>query len=308
MANIRPLSEHLALIAQTELNEVPERIEEDINALKIWIGKQPHLRARTDDQFLVAFLRGCKYSLERVKRKIDIYYSVKTNTYDYVTKSDPLCDKNQYFIKQGLVLSLPNTVTPDGARIVFIRPGLYDPAKITMIDIMRYNILMYDILILDDQWTVCGGIGVLDLINVTMAHIVQCTPISMKKMSVICQDAVPLRLKGIHLVNAPPGFETVFNLFKRFLNEKNRNRLHVHGDFENLYKHIPQKLLPIEYGGEGGSLKDLTTCWENMILKNRDYLMEDSKYGTDEKKRPGRPNTEETLFGIDGSFRKLNID
>ncbi|GAB0090859.1 hypothetical protein DMENIID0001_056270 [Sergentomyia squamirostris] len=53
MANIRPLSEHLALKAQTELNEVPEKIEEDLNVLKTWIGKQPHLRARTDDQFLV---------------------------------------------------------------------------------------------------------------------------------------------------------------------------------------------------------------------------------------------------------------
>ncbi|GAB0090856.1 hypothetical protein DMENIID0001_056240 [Sergentomyia squamirostris] len=308
MANIRTLPEYLALKAQNELNEVPETIEEDLNALKTWIEQQPHLRARTDDQFLVAFLRGCKYSLERAKKKIDIHYSVKTNTHDYVTECDPLCDKNQYFIKQGLVLSLPNTITPDGARIVFIRPGVYDPAKITMNDLMRYTILICDILILDDQWTVGGGIGVLDLVNVTVAHLIQYTPLSMKKLSVICQDAVPLRLKGIHCINAPPGFDTVFNLFKMVLNEKNRNRLHVHGALENLYKHIPQKLLPIEYGGEGGSLEDLTTCWENMILKNRDYLMEDSKYGTDEKKRPGRTNTEETLFGIDGSFRKLDID
>ncbi|GAB0090854.1 alpha-tocopherol transfer protein-like [Sergentomyia squamirostris] len=308
MANIRPLSEHLALKALKELNEVPERIQEDLNALRAWIGKQPHLRARTDDQFLVGFLRGCKYSLERAKKKIDIYYSVRTNTHDYISKCDPLSDKNQYFIKQGFILSLPNTITPDGARIVLIRPGLYDPAKITATDILRFAILMFDFQNLDDQWIVGGGVGVLDLTNVTVAHLVQFTPIYIKKLSVVCQDAMPFRFQGLHCVNAPPGFEAVFDWFKRFVNEKNRKRLYVHGVLENMYKHIPQKLLPTEYGGEAGSLKELTVYGENMILKNRDYFMEESQYGTDEKKRPGRPNTEETLFGIDGSFRKLDID
>lgn len=53
MANIRPLSVELSKKAQ--LNEVPERIPEDIAALKTWISKQAHLKARTDDQFLVNF-------------------------------------------------------------------------------------------------------------------------------------------------------------------------------------------------------------------------------------------------------------
>lgn len=32
----------------------------------------------TDDQWLVAFLRGCKYSLERTKEKLDLYYSLRS--------------------------------------------------------------------------------------------------------------------------------------------------------------------------------------------------------------------------------------
>ncbi|GAB0090853.1 alpha-tocopherol transfer protein-like [Sergentomyia squamirostris] len=309
MANIRPLPVHLALKAQNELNEVPERIEEDLNALKTWIRQQPHLRARTDDQFLVGFLRGCKYSLERVKKKLDIYYSFRTNLPDLIMNSDPLLEKNKLFLKQGVGLRLPNTITPDGACILLIRPERYDPAKVDIIDIFRYIVMVFDIFIIDnDQWTVSGVLEVIDLANVTMAHILQFTPIYIKKLSVICQDAMPLRLKGVHCINAPPGFDTVFNSFKRFLSEKNRNRIYIHGDLGNLYKHIPQKLLPTEYGGEGGSIKDLTTCWENKFLEYRDYLMEESKYGTDEKKRPGRPKTEETLFGIDGSFRKLSVD
>lgn len=74
---LRPLPAELQEIAHKELNEVPSRVPEDIIALRSWIHKQSHLRARTDDQFLIAFLRGSKYSLEKAKQKIDSFYTLK---------------------------------------------------------------------------------------------------------------------------------------------------------------------------------------------------------------------------------------
>lgn len=76
--NIREISVELQEAAKRKLNEVPERIEADLQALKTWIDQQPHLNPRTDDQFLVAFLRGCKYSLEKTKAKLDKYYTLRT--------------------------------------------------------------------------------------------------------------------------------------------------------------------------------------------------------------------------------------
>lgn len=78
MAAIKPLTEHLQKVAIKELAEVPSRIPEDLQALKTWIKQQPHLRARMDDQFLIQFLRGCKYSLERAKEKLDLYFTLKS--------------------------------------------------------------------------------------------------------------------------------------------------------------------------------------------------------------------------------------
>lgn len=74
---IRVISPELQKKAEVELNEVPSRIEEDIQTLKTWISKQSHLRARTEDQFLLAFLRGSKYSLERAKEKLDLHFTVR---------------------------------------------------------------------------------------------------------------------------------------------------------------------------------------------------------------------------------------
>lgn len=82
MSTIKPLSAELQKVAIEELGEVPTRIPEDLQALKDWLLTQPHLRTRTDDQFLIQFLRGCKYSLEKAKRKIDSFHTLKTRYKD----------------------------------------------------------------------------------------------------------------------------------------------------------------------------------------------------------------------------------
>lgn len=78
MSTIRPLSDELQSAAIKELGEKPERIPEDLRILKDWLGMQPHLKVNTDDQFLLAFLRGCKFSIEKTKSKIDKFYTIRT--------------------------------------------------------------------------------------------------------------------------------------------------------------------------------------------------------------------------------------
>jgi hypothetical protein len=33
--------------------------------------------------------------------------------------------------------------------------------------------------------------------------------------------------------------------------------VYVHADMESLYKNVPKRILPLEYGGEAGSLQEL---------------------------------------------------
>lgn len=74
---LRPLTPALQEVAIRELNENPKQCHEDVMRLRQWVLSQPHLKARINDQFLVAFLRGSKFSLERAKQKIDRFYTLK---------------------------------------------------------------------------------------------------------------------------------------------------------------------------------------------------------------------------------------
>lgn len=107
----------------------------------------------------------------------------------------------------------------------------------------------------DDNYMIAGQIGILDCSGVTMAHFRQFNPTFIKKITMLTQDASPTRQKGFHFINTPFGFESIFNIFKSFINDKNKTKLYVHGsNLSSMYKMIPKKLMPQEYGG-GKSFK-----------------------------------------------------
>jgi hypothetical protein len=86
---IRELSPALQKVACEQLFEEPDKIQEMVQFIRDWIAKSPHLKARTDDQFLVTFLRCCKYSIERTKQKIDLFYTLRTHMPEWIQDRDP---------------------------------------------------------------------------------------------------------------------------------------------------------------------------------------------------------------------------
>lgn len=309
MSNIRELPNELAKIARDELNEIPDRIDEDLDTLRNWIRQNPHLIARMDDQFLIAFLRGCKYSLERAKQKLDLFYTVRQQTPEIIRNRDPKNERIIGMIRQGFGLPLPELENSASPRVVLVRPGIFDPAEYTIQDAMKVTTMMLDILLNeDDNFVVSGQLCVLDLAGVTLQHFLQYSPSFIKKMVVITQDAAPGRLKGIHWINCPRGFEQVFSLFTSFMSDKNKSRLYVHNNLESLHKSVSKKLLPKEYGGEAGSIDSIISLWEKRIEAFGDYYREEEKFGTNEAKRVDQQKSSSNIYGAEGSFRQLTID
>ncbi|XP_055600189.1 alpha-tocopherol transfer protein-like [Uranotaenia lowii] len=308
MTSLRPLAPELATKAREELNEVTARVPEDLEALKAWLAKQPHLNPRTDDQFLVGFLRGCKFSLEKTKEKLDTYYTVKTALPEFFEDRDPCDQKIQEYAQLGVNLPLPHTMGVDGPRIILVRMGAYDPSKRSIVDVMKVCYMITDLLVLNDDTSVIAGHMVLvDLRGITFSSLSQFSPTFIKKMTSVI-EAFPIRTKGIHFVNPSSGFDALFKLFHGFLSKKIQERIAVHDTFEALHKVIPKSHLPEEYGGSGGKLTAIIDdCTANLVA-HKSFFLEDAKYRNDERKRPGRPKTASTLFGVEGSFRSLEFD
>ena len=83
----------------------------------------------------------------------------------------------------------------------------------------------------------------------------------------------------------------------------------MHGNkLEKLHGEINPKYLPKEYGGENSNIADIVAEWEKKFDDYREYFKNNGNYGSNEKLRPGKPIDFENIFGMDGSFRKLDVD
>ncbi|KAK5646356.1 hypothetical protein RI129_004820 [Pyrocoelia pectoralis] len=307
----RELSPVLQEIAEKELNENSSRIREDLEYIRDWINKEPHLNARTDDQFLLSFLRGCKFSLHRTQAKLDYYYTVKTIVTELFSNRDPYDRDIQEALRFGSVLPLPNTEYPGGPRIILLRSSVLNSQNNFYLMYFKILLMMLDVLLLeDDNFTVSGVIFWSDGRNTSMRDIMHLTPALLKKMQGISEKAYPLRMKAVHSTSCPPMAESLFNLSKSLAPAKQSQRMFMYSEanHEQFCKKIPIQLQPQEYGGENGSVKTLTEIWKNKIESYSKWFLEDMQYGTNEELRTGAPKTSANLFGVEGTFRKLDID
>ena len=54
-----------------------------------------------DDKFILSYLRGCKFSYEKTKKKIDMWHAMRFHCPEYFSGWDPLEKKNDEILSQG---------------------------------------------------------------------------------------------------------------------------------------------------------------------------------------------------------------
>merc|ERR1712013_919304 len=129
-SNMNKLSEEeLEKAANEELGEDKQRLKSDIEALKEWISKTPHLKGiRQGDAQLLKFLRGCKFSLERTKEKLDLYNTCRANVPNWFSCWDVESTLFQKFLGWGKFRT-PRNLSEEGFQLILMRPGKLDPTQ-----------------------------------------------------------------------------------------------------------------------------------------------------------------------------------
>ncbi|XP_013105430.2 alpha-tocopherol transfer protein-like isoform X2 [Stomoxys calcitrans] len=306
MLQIKPLSAELQKIAIEELHEVPARIPEDLKALKEWLITQPHLKARTDDQFLLQFLRGTKYSLEKAKSKLDYFFTFKTLRGEWygITDVDDINFRQQQ--EQNLAVALPMPLHGVGPRIIFGKYADKYPPTVSF----PYITATHEVLLTSDAYAcICGTVYVIDFSNTNLANMGHFTVSFITTSIKFFIEAFPLRNKKLYAINIPKGILAFLKMFDKFIPEKYLKKIHLCGtDLTELEEYLPRKYLPVEYGGENGSLEQLCKDYNKVWDEYREYFKENAQYGTDERLRVGKKIELDGDLGINGSFRKLDVD
>ncbi|PBC32775.1 Alpha-tocopherol transfer protein [Apis cerana cerana] len=191
-----PPGKELQEIAKNELRETPELQKDAIARLR-------------------ELLKG------KNKRKRPEFSSIQhSNVYENLKPS-----KEKNIFEQNILSVLPNR-DQNGRRILLIELGKkWKHNKCSLDEVFKGCVLYVEAAMLEPATQIAGAIVIFDMDGLTLQQAWQFTPAFAKRIVDWLQDAVPLRIKNIHVVNQPYVFNMVFALFKPFLRDKLKNRL-----------------------------------------------------------------------------------
>lgn len=306
--NFLPPSKEIIEKVRAEFGLEDQSIKEAVDMLKEWLLLQPHLPKVDvpDDGRLERWLIRSKNSLQRAKTAIDMYYTVKTTTPDLMCGWDTTT-KWYHSISEVIYYCPMPKMTPDCDRIIVFGYQTPDPTNFIAEDFFKLALMTLEILSREDYNL--STIFIFDFRNYTLGHVPKITLSLSKKCEVCTMKGISVRMKGLHIINAPHYADIVIGILKSIFKSKLVARIHVHGtDLHDFHRHVPKGCLPTEYGGYAGSVQEHWAIWKEKLRSYQSYFKERENWKTEEHKRPGGAFDCGKNFGYEGSFRKLNID
>ncbi|KAJ8954256.1 hypothetical protein NQ318_005852 [Aromia moschata] len=296
-------------LTEIDVNEVYKNDSslkpEDVKSLQNWAEMQPHL-PRMNELQVATFLQSCYYSNELAKITIDNYFTVKTLCPDIFGNRNPQDSAVRVAMNTLLVTVLPKQ-TPEGYSIIFFKimdsnPDNYSfPLSVRVFD-------MATMLDLHKNGPSKGMIILVDMKGVMLGHMLKLSVVVMKKFMYYLQEAMPIRLKSMEFFNIVPFMDKILAIMKPFMKKELLGSLYLHTDQEELHKRIPRDLLPQDYGGSCETLQILLEKNKSLLNDNADFFKYQDTQLVDESKRPGKPKNVNDVFGMEGTFKKLEVD
>ncbi|KAJ0182048.1 hypothetical protein K1T71_002770 [Dendrolimus kikuchii] len=235
--------------AENELRETPEVVEKALAELRELIKGENSLYVPAEsDDFLLKFLRPTKFYAESAFQKLKAYYKFRTTYSEYCDNLSPSFNRAAF---RHSVVSILSPRDQHGRRIMLVESGeRWNHRVVSLKDVFRAAQVALEGAMREPKTQICGVIALMDMKGLCLSQILQFTPNYAKMALEWTQECVPARIKAVHVINQPYIFNMLFAIFKPFIAEKLRTRLHLHGsNIQSLLTHIDPKALRKRHGG-----------------------------------------------------------
>lgn len=225
------------------------------------------------------FLHFANGDIEKAAERLSKYYELKKTTPEFFKNRDIQSDEIQKNLKVALAISLP--MTPDNCNLILNKFINCDPKVYMFDDAMKYYVMKVE------EHTYLygprsGTVFISDLEGVSFGHLFRPSMNSIRKSLRFLQEASPMNVKAIHIMNTVPFLNAIMAIVKPFIRTDIMNKVHFHSknmDFEKFYKeHIPKSCLPSNYGGDLDDIEKINKQQLKAFAEMRDYfLMEEQQ-------------------------------
>ncbi|XP_046661389.1 uncharacterized protein LOC124354751 isoform X2 [Homalodisca vitripennis] len=274
--SIVPITEEQRKQLIEDISYDDAQMQSKIQQVKEWMKKQPHLPQLPDEmseKIIFTILLGTKMSTERTKYKLDTFYAMRHQFPEIFLNIDPTLKDVRDSVDKIRYFPL-SEMTDDGNIVIVLS---FNPDKSRKCTTKDIKALFKRTVALNDIWFQRGEL--------------------FRGQYVLFDTS---GLSASHLTELPWLFMRKFAAF---------GQIQIFHNYGDLYKYIPQRILPADYGGDGLTVEESSRAWQKTIESVRESVIEEGKRMTDESKRPSDSvNDCGQIFGVNGTFIKLNID
>ncbi|XP_061722480.1 alpha-tocopherol transfer protein-like isoform X1 [Cydia pomonella] len=263
------------------------------------------------DQQLVLFYHACYGNLDKAKICIEKYYAHKKNSPDMfdnrIVFSDELKPSTE-----ALEFSFFPEKSVDGYDVIYHRLHYTEPSKYHLEPGCKLLFMTVDAC-LCKRGPTPGYIFLFDMRGVRLGHLTRVSlsfqkdkQRSLRKFFQFVQEAWPVRMKGIHVLNSEPIVDKLLILIRPFMEKKFYDMLKFHSKTEDLEKFyetvVPRSALPPDYGG---TLPDTQTLHKKCMQQLQAL---EPYFAAEEEQRARAYPDKKRDKALNKNFKKLDID
>ncbi|XP_015608055.1 alpha-tocopherol transfer protein-like [Cephus cinctus] len=322
---VPPFSEETQKMAKEELREDKNTRDQALEQIRNWIKMNPRIEnCRLDGQFLLRFLRCKKFNVPMTQEAIERYLLLRQvyhPAFNHLDIAEPNMDE---LLSLGYLFAVPGRDIK-GRRVIVARPGVFDPYKYTNADMCKIHAITYESLMEDEESQIRGFVHFADGAGVSFPHLTLFTPKEAVRIVKNGERTIPMRHKEVHAINAHPSLKFALDFGMSLISEKIKKRVKIYTSLEDAVNNkMDTSLLPKEYGGTM-PMKEMIELWRKELIDLRPKLLSHDKMKVrlelySEKAREGAVSalkqglncsslgSSDSIHGISGSFRKLEVD
>ncbi|XP_037934959.1 alpha-tocopherol transfer protein-like [Teleopsis dalmanni] len=272
-------------------------VDDLVNELQKWLKTQTHLPQGIEKILLKRFLYSMSNDLEGAKRLIELNYTLRNKYPQIFLNRDPTDESSEQLLQVADLVPLPG-LTPQKNKLLFYRLIDYDADKFDFTTSIKVFFMMADcrFSVEDEAGMANGEVPIFDMAGFSLRHLTKVVFSSLRIYMKFVQEAHPVRLKEIHVLNCPSYLDKVLTVVKPFIKSEVFKLINFHlPDADTPYKFFPQDMLAEEYGGKAGKMTELKKHWVGILKEKREYMMDPNKWKIDKAKKSSGSSTFNSL-------------
>ncbi|XP_058790241.1 alpha-tocopherol transfer protein-like [Phymastichus coffea] len=252
----------------------PSITNELLEELQTWATK--HSLPKVPPEQLAIFAHSCYYDKPATIKCMETYYRLRATVPEFFENRDPTLDSLQFTLKVANYVCLPKP-DKEGNRIVFHGLSDTNPRHYMFSDSVKLLMMTMDAS-LYEHGCVPGHVFLFDMKGVKITHLMRLSLTMVRRFFEYIQEAMPVRLKAIHVLNCVWFIDKVLALIKPFMKKELLDILHLHtGDVSEVYQYIPPECLPKDFGGKLDDVENLHAEQCQKLVELREYFEEEER-------------------------------